>query len=71
MTPAEIQAVQACLRKLTGSSRLTIKAPARRGLPVELLAGEEVIGTVDRVEEEGELAYHITITILEEDLKRD
>jgi hypothetical protein len=35
---------------------------------VELLAGAETIGTVDRDEEEGEVAYHVTITVLAEDL---
>jgi len=69
MTPAEIQAVQAYLRRITGSTKLTIKAPPRRGMPVELLAGEEVIGTVDRDDDDGDLAYHVTITVLSEDLK--
>ena len=69
MTPAEIQAVQAELRRLTGSPKLTIRAPVRRGMPVELMAGEEVIGTVDRDDDDGDLAYHVTITILSEDLK--
>lgn len=69
MTPAEIQAVQAYLRQITGSAKLTIKAPPRRGMPVELLAGDEVIGTVDRDDDDGDLAYHVTITVLSEDLK--
>lgn len=69
MTPAEIQAVQAELRRLTGSAKLAIRAPVRRGMPVELMAGEEVIGTVDRDDDDGGLAYHVTITILSEDIK--
>ncbi len=69
MTPVEIQAVQAELRRLTGSPKLTIRAPVKRGMPVEVMAGEEVIGTVDRDEDDGELAFHVTITILGEDLR--
>lgn len=68
MKPAEIQAVQAELRRLTGSAKLTIRAPKTRNGPVELLANDEVIGTVDRDDEDGDLAYHVTITILSEDL---
>ncbi|MCW8085642.1 MULTISPECIES: DUF3126 family protein [Sabulicella] len=68
MKPNEIQAVQAHLRKLLGSQRLHIRAAANRGGPVELLVDGETIGTVDRDEEEGEVAYHVTITVLSEDL---
>ncbi len=68
MKPAEIQAVQATLRAMTGSTKLIIRAPQTRNGPVELLAGAEVIGTVDRDAEDGEVAYHVTITILAEDL---
>lgn len=68
MKPAEIQAVQAKLRALTGSPKLIIRAAQTRNGPVELLAGAEVIGTIDRDAEDGEVAYHVTITILAEDL---
>ena len=68
MKPAEIQAVQAHLRKLLGSPSLMIRAPQTRNGPVELLAGAETIGTVDRDAEDGEVAYHVTITLLAEDL---
>lgn len=68
MKPAEIQAVQAHLRQLLGSTKLIIRAAQTRNGPVELLAGAETIGTVDRDAEEGEVAYHVTITVLAEDL---
>ncbi len=68
MKPNEIQAVQAHLRKLLGSQRINIRAAQTRNGPVELLADGETIGTVDRDEDEGEVAYHVTITVLSEDL---
>jgi len=68
MKTNEIQAVQAHLRRLLGSQRLNIRAPQTRNGPVELLVDGETIGTVDRDEEEGEVAYHVTITVLAEDL---
>lgn len=59
MKPAEIQAVQAHLRKPFGSSNLMIRAAATRQRPGrEVLAGAETIGTVDRDAEDGE----VTIT---------
>jgi hypothetical protein len=68
MKPAEIQALQAHLRRTLGTQKLTIRAPQTRNGPVELLADGETIGTVDRDAEDGEVAYHVTISVLSEDL---
>ena len=43
-------------------------AAATRNGPVEVLAGAETIGTVDRDAEDGEVTYHVTISVLAEDL---
>jgi len=68
MKPTEIARVQAYLRRLLGTEKLHLIAPARAGLTVELSVDGEVIGTVDRDDEEGEVSYAVTISVLEEDL---
>jgi hypothetical protein len=68
MTPNEIVRVQAYLRKLFANNRIAIDQPAKRGAPVEVMVGDEFIGTLHRDEEEGEVSYALTITILQEDL---
>lgn len=68
MKPAEIARVQAYLRRLLGSDRITLLAPARPGLSVEVSVQDEVIGTVHRDDEEGEVSYAVMLTVLEEDL---
>lgn len=68
MTPTDLARVQAYLRRLLGSERLTLQAPARRGMSVEVMVNEEVIGTIHRDEEEGEVSYAVNIIVLEEDL---
>ena len=68
MTPTDIARVQACLRRLLGSERIRLVPPARKGMSVELAVEEEVIGTVHRDEEEGEVSFAVHITVLEEDL---
>jgi hypothetical protein len=68
MSPSEIARVQTYLRRLLGTDRIKLVPPARPGLTVELAVEDEVIGTVDRDDEEGELSYAVTITVLEEDL---
>jgi hypothetical protein len=68
MTPSDIDRVQSYLRKLLGSNRIRIVPPAKPGLSVEIAVEDEVIGTLHRDDEEGEVSYAVHLTILEEDL---
>jgi phage gp45-like len=68
MKPSEIARVQAYLRRLLGSEKLHLIAPARAGQTVEVSVDGEVIGTVHRDDEEGEVSYAVTLSVLEEDL---
>ena len=68
MTPTDIARVQTYLRRLLGSERIKLVPPARKGMSVELAVDDEVIGTIHRDDEEGEISYAVHITVLEEDL---
>jgi hypothetical protein len=68
MTPTDIARVQTYLRRILGSDRITIAPPAKSGLSVEISVQDEVIGTLHRDDEEGEVSYSVHITILDEDL---
>ncbi len=68
MTKADLDRVQTYLRKLLGSTRINLLAPARPGLSVEVAVEDEVIGTLHRDEDEGEVSYSVVLSILEEDL---
>lgn len=68
MTSTEIERVQAYLRRLLGSERIRVIAPKRAGMSVEVAASDEVIGTLHRDAEDGEVSYAVHLTILEEDL---
>ena len=68
MNDTEIGRVQAYLRSLFGSTRIHIDAPKRRGAPVEVRVGEELVGTLHRDDEDGEVSFSLHLTILEEDL---
>ena len=70
MTASEIARVQAYLRTLIGSDRIRVIKPVRAGLSVEIAVNEEVIGTLHRDEDEGEVSYSMHVTILEEDLPK-
>lgn len=68
----EAENLEKYLQKKLGSDCLKVVLPKRSGQPVELYvqSGEalESIGTVYRDEDEGEVSYAISLTILEEDL---
>ena len=68
MTPLDIARVQAYLRKMFSNNLIRIVAPARKGLSVEFAVGDEVLGTVYKDMEDGEISYSVTLTILDEDL---
>ena len=68
MTPLDIARVQAYLRKLFGNNLIRIVPPTRKGLSVEMALGDEVLGTVHKDEDDGEVSYSLTLTILQEDL---
>lgn len=69
MESSDIARVQTYLRKLFGSDKVMVVAPPRKGATVELAIDKEVIGTVHRDEDEGEVSFSIMITVLEEDLE--
>ncbi len=68
MNASDITRVQAYLRTLLGSDQVNVVAPPRKGATTELAVGREVIGTVHRDEDEGEVSFSINIIVLEEDL---
>lgn len=68
MTNADMERVQAYLRRLLGTERIRVVPPARPGFSVEIAAGDEVIGTLHKDTEDGETSYSAHLTILEEDL---
>ncbi len=68
MNASDITRVQAYLRTLLGNDQVNVVAPPRKGATTELAVGREVIGTVHRDEDEGEVSFSINIIVLEEDL---
>ena len=68
MTPTDIDRVQLYLRRLLGSDRIRVVAPAKPGLSVELAVEDEVVGTVHRDDDEGEVAFSVNLIILDVDL---
>ena len=69
MKPDEIAKVQAYLRKTFSNNQIVIIPPKKPTAPVEINIGEEFIATLDREEDEGEVSFTLTMSILDIDLE--
>jgi len=68
LNETDIARVQAYLRATLGNDRIHIDVPKRKGGTVEVRVGDEFIGTVHRDDDDGEVSFSLTISILDEDL---
>lgn len=68
MTAAETARIETYLRRLLGNPKISVRPPKRKGATVEVLLDGEFIATLHRDEEDGEVSYSLTMTILDEDL---
>ena len=68
MSPNDVARVQDYLRRTFGNDRIAIDLPARSGAPVEVRIADEFIGVLYKDEEDGEVSFSLTMTILESDL---
>ncbi len=68
MTPSEIARVEAYLRTTFANAKIHIQAPKKRGAPIEVSVDGAFIGVLHRDEDEGEVSYALTISILDVDL---
>ncbi len=68
MSPQEIGKLQTYLRDKFNMPSIRIKPRREDACSVEVYIGEEFIATIYRDEDEGEISYAYTMTILEMDL---
>ncbi|GGD18827.1 DUF3126 family protein [Aureimonas glaciei] len=69
MKPDEIRKLETYLKGLLGSANIRIKALPRKADSAEVYINDEFIGIISKDTDEGELSYHVTMTILEMDLE--
>lgn len=68
MNVSESEKVQQFLRKKFGNNAITLKARGETADSVELLIDDETMGIVFRDDEDGDICYHVQMTVLSEDL---
>ena len=65
----ELKKIEAYLRRLFANNAIQVKARPRKDDSAEVFVGEEFIGLLYRDEEDNELAYNFSMSILDYDLK--
>ena len=68
MTRTELNRVQIYLRSTFGNPEIRLKPGRTRDGMCEVLLGEEFIATLHRDEDEGEVSFTLTMSILDIDL---
>lgn len=69
MTSEEVKKLTQFFQRTFGNPSLTVKPRPRIADSVELYAGEEFLGIVTRIEDEGEVSYDLSMSILDIDLE--
>ncbi len=69
MKPEEIAKLTAYFRKTFNNPAISVKARPQKKDFAEVYIGEEFLGPVYRDEEDGELSFNFSMTILEMDLE--
>jgi hypothetical protein len=62
----ELKKVETYLRRRLGNQAIRVK-PMRKKDTAEVFIGDEAVGILHRDEDEGELSFHFTMTILDVD----
>jgi hypothetical protein len=69
MTPAEIKALEAYLRKKFELNSIEIKKRHKKQDSVEVFVKDEFVGVIYKDDEDNEVTYQFQMAILEDDLK--
>ncbi len=69
MKAKELQQLSDYFRRTFGNAALSVKARPKLEDSAELYLGEEFLGIVSRIDDEGEVSYDLSMSILDIDLE--
>ena len=68
MDVTEVRKLDAYLKRLFGNPKIRVVPRPKKDDSAEVYIGEEFAGVLSRDDEDGELCWHFTMTVLEGDL---
>jgi hypothetical protein len=69
MNKTELEKLTAYFRRTFGNPTLSVKARPRLNDSAELYCGEEFLGVITRIVDEGETSFDLSMSILDIDLE--
>lgn len=69
MKAEELRKLETYLKGLFKGSNIQVKPLPRKADSAEVYVDDEFVGLISKDTDEGELSYHVTMTILEMDLE--
>ena len=69
MKASELEQLTGYFRRTFGNNALAVKARPKLSDSAELYLGEEFLGIISRIEDEGEVSYDLSMSILDIDLE--
>ena len=71
MTSEELTKLTRFFKRTFGNDTMAVKPRPRIADSAELYAGEEFLGIVTKIEDEGEVSYDLSMSILDFDLEEE
>ena len=68
LKPEEIRKLEAYFKRTFENPKLEVRARPRKDDSCELYLGDEFLGVISRIEDEGEVSYDLSMAILDFDL---
>ncbi len=68
MKPEEIRKLEAYFKRTFENPKMEVRARPRKDDSCELYVGDEFLGVISRIEDEGETSYDLSMAILDIDL---
>jgi hypothetical protein len=69
MNKSEIEKLTGYFRRTFGNNAIAVRARPKLNDSAELYVGEEFLGIISRIEDEGETSYDLSMSILDIDLE--
>lgn len=69
MQKTEIEKLTRYFRRVFGNPQITVRARPKLADSAELYVGEEFLGIISRIEDEGETSFDLSMSILDIDLE--
>ena len=69
MNKSEIDSLTSYFRRTFGNPSIAVRARPKLNDSAELYVGEEFLGIISRIEDEGETSYDLSMSILDIDLE--